>query len=78
MNSSVEKNYRNSTRIVCDLLTVTQDSGQNGIAVTVLCQKGNDSFCKQTGFFCRFIYLVFPKYFLRGDNMVYGGICKIV
>ena len=33
--------YRNSTQIVCDLLTVTQDSGQNGIAVTPLCQKGN-------------------------------------
>ena len=41
MNSSVEKKYRNSTQITCDLLTVTQDSGQNGIAVTVLCQKGN-------------------------------------
>ena len=41
MNSSVEKNYRNSTQIICDLLTVTQDSGQNGIAVTSLCQKGN-------------------------------------
>ena len=33
--------YRNSTQIVCDLLTVTQNSGQNGIAVTSLCQKGN-------------------------------------
>ena len=33
--------YRNSTQIVCDLLTVTQDSGQNGIAITPLCQKGN-------------------------------------
>ena len=33
--------YRNSTQIVCDLLTVTQDSGQNGIAVTPMCQKGN-------------------------------------
>ena len=41
MNSSVEKNYRNSTRIVCDLLTVTQNSGQNGARVTALCQKGN-------------------------------------
>jgi predicted transcriptional regulator len=41
MNSTVEKNYRNSPQIVCDLLTVTQDSGQNGIAVTALCQKGN-------------------------------------
>ena len=33
--------YRNSTQIVCDLLTVTQNSGQNGIAITPLCQKGN-------------------------------------
>ena len=33
--------YRNSTQIVCDLLTVTQNSGQYGIAVTPLCQKGN-------------------------------------
>ena len=41
MISSVEKKYRNSTQITCDLLTVTQDSGQNGIAVTPLCQKGN-------------------------------------
>ena len=35
------KHYRNSTQIVCDLLTVTQNSGQNGITVTPLCQKGN-------------------------------------
>ena len=41
MNSSAAKNYRNSTQIVCDLLTVTQNSGQNGISVTPLCQKGN-------------------------------------
>ena len=33
--------YRNSTRIVCDLLTVTQNSGQDGIAVTKLCHKSN-------------------------------------
>ena len=33
--------YRNSTQIVCDLLTVTQNSGQYGIAVTPLCQKSN-------------------------------------
>jgi len=36
--------YRNSTQIVCDLLTVTQNSGQYGIAVTPLCQKGNLSY----------------------------------
>ena len=33
--------YRNSTQIICDLLTVTQDFGQKGIAITPLCQKGN-------------------------------------
>ena len=53
MNSSVEKNYRNSTRIVCDLLTVTQDSGQNGIAVTSLCQKGNLSHSRLRNFLSR-------------------------
>ena len=50
MNSTLVKNYRNSTRIVCDLLTVTQDSGQNGIAVTVLCQKGNLSHSRLRNF----------------------------
>ena len=53
MNSSVEKNYRNSTRIVCDLLAVTQDSGQNGIAVTSLCQKGNLSHSRLRNFLSR-------------------------
>ena len=53
MNSSAEKNYRNSTRIVCDLLTVTQDSGQNGIAVTSLCQKGNLSHSRLRNFLSR-------------------------
>ena len=53
MNSSVEKNYRNSTRIVCDLLTVTQNSGQNGIAVTSLCQKGNLSHSRLRNFLSR-------------------------
>ena len=53
MNSSVEKNYRNSTQIICDLLTVTQDSGQNGIAVTSLCQKGNLSHCRLRNFLSR-------------------------
>ena len=33
--------YRNSTQIVCDLLTDTQNSGQYGIQITSLCQKGN-------------------------------------
>ena len=41
MNSSAAKNYRSSTQIVGDLLTVTQYSGQNGISITPLCQKGN-------------------------------------
>jgi len=53
MNSSVEKKYRNSTQITCDLLTVTQDSGQNGIAVTVLCQKGNLSHSRLRNFLSR-------------------------
>ena len=53
MNSTLVKNYRNSTRIVCDLLTVTQDSGQNGIAVTALCQKGNLSHSRLRNFLSR-------------------------
>ena len=53
MNSTLVKNYRNSTRIVCDLLTVTQDSGQNGIAVTSLCQKGNLSHSRLRNFLSR-------------------------
>ena len=53
MNSTLVKNYRNSPRIVCDLLTVTQDSGQNGIAVTVLCQKGNLSHSRLRNFLSR-------------------------
>jgi len=53
MNSSVEKNYRNSTQIICDLLTVTQNSGQNGIAVTSLCQKGNLSHSRLRNFLSR-------------------------
>ena len=35
------KTNRNSTRIVCDLLTITQCTDRNGIAVTALCQKSN-------------------------------------
>jgi len=35
------KTYRNSTRIVCDLLTITQCTDRNGIAITPLCQKSN-------------------------------------
>jgi len=35
------KTNRNSTRIVCDLLTITQCTDRNGIAVTSLCQKSN-------------------------------------
>ncbi len=53
MNSIVEKKYRNSTQITSDLLTVTQDSGQNGIAVTVLCQKGNLSHSRLRNFLSR-------------------------
>ena len=47
--------YRNSTQIVCDLLTVTQDSGQNGIAITPLCQKGNLSHKRLQNFLARLI-----------------------
>ena len=53
MNSTLEKNYRNSPQIVCDLLTVTQNSGQNGIAVTSLCQKGNLSHSRLRNFLSR-------------------------
>ena len=53
MNSTVEKNYRNSPQIVSDLLTVTQNSGQNGIAVTSLCQKGNLSHSRLRNFLSR-------------------------
>ena len=53
MNSSVEKKYRNSTQITCDLLTVTDNSGQSGIAVTSLCQKGNLSHSRLQQFLAR-------------------------
>jgi len=53
MNNTVEKNYRNSPQIVRDLLTVTQNSGQNGIAVTSLCQKGNLSHSRLQQFLAR-------------------------
>ena len=33
--------YRTTPQIFFDLLTVTQNSGQKGIAITPLCQKGN-------------------------------------
>ena len=33
--------YRNAPQIVCDVLAVAQNSGQSGIAITPLCQKGN-------------------------------------
>jgi len=33
--------YRNTTQIFCDLLTITQSTDRNGIAVTALCQKSN-------------------------------------
>ena len=45
--------YRNSTQIVCDLLTVTQNSGQNGLGVTSLCQKGNLSHTRLQNFLAR-------------------------
>jgi len=33
--------YRNTTQIVSDLLTITESTDRNGIAVTALCQKSN-------------------------------------
>ena len=33
--------YRNTTQIFYDLLTITQSTDRNGIAVTSLCQKSN-------------------------------------
>ena len=53
MNSFVEKNYRHSTQILGDLLTVTDNSGQSGIAVTSLCQKGNLSHSRLQQFLVR-------------------------
>ena len=53
MNSFVEKPYRNSPKIVCDLLTVTQNSGQHGLGVTSLCQKGNLSHTRLQNFLAR-------------------------
>ena len=41
MTPLTKTSYRNSTRIVCDLLTITQCTDRNGIAVTSLCQKSN-------------------------------------
>ena len=35
------KNYRSSNQILCELLEETQNSGQCGIQITSLCQKGN-------------------------------------
>ena len=35
------KNYRSSNQILCELLAATQNSGQYGIQITSLCQKGN-------------------------------------
>ena len=35
------KNYRSSNQILCELLAQTQNSGQYGIQITSLCQKGN-------------------------------------
>ena len=43
MNSTVEKNYRSHQQIVSDVLTITHDANRSGIAITVLCQKANQS-----------------------------------
>ena len=41
MNNTKTKNYRSSNQILCELLVQTQNSGQYGIQITSLCQKGN-------------------------------------
>ena len=39
----IEKIYRSHQQIVSDVLTITQDANRSGIAITVLCQKANQS-----------------------------------
>ncbi len=43
--------YRNSTQIVADLLTATEQSGQEGIKTTRLISKANVSHSRLTKFF---------------------------
>ena len=50
MTPLTKTTYRNSTRIVCDLLTITQCTDRNGIAVTSLCQKSNLSHSRLQNF----------------------------
>ena len=47
------KNYRSSNQILCELLAQTQNSGQYGIAITPLCQKGNLSHSRLRNFLSR-------------------------
>ncbi|KAG2474497.1 MAG: hypothetical protein NPMRTH4_380003 [Nitrosopumilales archaeon] len=42
--------YRNSTQIVADLLTATEQSGQDGIKITPLIKKANLSHSRLTKF----------------------------
>ena len=42
--------YRTSVRIVADLLTITQDSGQEGIRTTALLTRANLSHARLSGF----------------------------
>ena len=42
--------YRNSTQIVADLLSFTQESGQQGIRVTPLIVKSNLSYSRMSSF----------------------------
>ncbi len=42
--------YRNSTQIVADLLTATEQSGQEGIKITPLLEKANLSHSRLTKF----------------------------
>ena len=43
MIKMIEKIYRSHQKIVSDVLTITQDANRSGIAITVLCQKANQS-----------------------------------
>ena len=43
MIKMIGKNYRSHQQIVSDVLTITQDANRSGIAITVLCQKANQS-----------------------------------
>ena len=41
MTPLTKTTYRNTTRIISDLLTITESTDRDGIAITSLCQKSN-------------------------------------